>query len=123
MAWRPSAPAAPGASGVPPRPGGGDGAPAVRNSHTKPPQGLYGQAAYREGVAQLGALGLTYEAWQYHPQLEEVTAMARAVPQTTMILNHCGGRSASDPMPARATPCSRPGRPTWRSWRAAPTWS
>ena len=30
---------------------------------------------------QLGALGLTFEAWQYHPQLKEVTALARAVPQ------------------------------------------
>src|SRR5713101_1867309 len=71
--------------------GGWDASPDVRNSHTSPPQGLYGQANYREGVAQLGALGLTYEAWQYHPQLKEVTALARAVPQTTMILNHCGG--------------------------------
>ena len=71
--------------------GGWDASPDVRNSHTNPPQGLYGEAAYREGVAQLGALGLTYEAWQYHPQLKEVTALARAVPQTTMILNHCGG--------------------------------
>src|ERR1700730_17093474 len=71
--------------------GGGPASPNGPNSHTNPPQGLYGQAAYREGVAQLGALGLSYEAWQYHPQLKEVTALARAVPQTTMILNHCGG--------------------------------
>ena len=71
--------------------GGWDASPDVRNSHTNPPQGLYGQPDYREGVAQLGALGLTYEAWQYHPQLGDVIALARAVPQTTMILNHCGG--------------------------------
>lgn len=71
--------------------GGWDASPDVRNSHTNPPQELYAQPDYREGVAQLGALGLTYEAWQYHPQLEEVVALARAVPQTTMILNHCGG--------------------------------
>ncbi len=71
--------------------GGWDSSPDVRNSHTNPPQGLYGQANYREGVAQLGALGLSYEAWQYHPQLKEVTALASAVPQTMMILNHCGG--------------------------------
>jgi L-fuconolactonase len=71
--------------------GGWDASPDVRNSHTNPPQGLYDQAAYREGVAALGAMGLTYEAWQYHPQLPEVIALARSVPQTTMILNHCGG--------------------------------
>ena len=68
----------------------------MRNSHTNPPQGLYGQAAYREGVAQLGALGLTYsEAWQYHPQTVRTAtaALARAVPHADhrMILNHCGG--------------------------------
>jgi predicted TIM-barrel fold metal-dependent hydrolase len=71
--------------------GGWDPSPDVRNSHTNPPKHLYAQADYREGVAQLGALGLTYEAWQYHPQLKEVVGLARAVPQTTMILNHCGG--------------------------------
>ena len=56
--------------------GGWDPSPDVRNAHTNPPQGLYGQADYRAGVAELGALGLTYEAWQYHPQLKEVTALA-----------------------------------------------
>ena len=71
--------------------GGWDPSPEVRNSHTNPPEGLYSQADYRAGVAELGKLGLSYEAWQYHPQLKEVTALARAVPQTTMILNHCGG--------------------------------
>jgi predicted TIM-barrel fold metal-dependent hydrolase len=82
--------------------GGWDASPDVRNSHTNPPQGLYGQAAYREGVAQLGALGLSYEAWQYHPQLPEVTALARAVPQTTMILNHCGGPLGIGPYAGKA---------------------
>src|SRR5262252_7331025 len=71
--------------------GGWDPSPDVRNSHTHPPKDLYALANYRAGVAQLGALGLTYEAWQYHPQLKDVTGLARAVPQTTMILNHCGG--------------------------------
>ena len=53
-------------------------------------------------MAQLGALGLTYEAWQYHPQLKEVTALARAVPQTTMILNHCGGPLGIGPYAGKA---------------------
>ena len=82
--------------------GGWDASPDVRNSHTNPPQGLYAQADYREGVAQLGALGLTYEAWQYHPQLAEVIALARAVPQTTMILNHCGGPLGIGPYAGQA---------------------
>lgn len=81
--------------------GGWDESPDVRNSHTNPPRHLYGERSYREGVAQLGALGLTYEAWQYHPQLSEVTALARAVPQTMMILNHCGGPLGIGPYAGR----------------------
>ena len=71
--------------------GGWDASDAVRNSHTDPPQGLYGMAAFREGFAQLAPLGLSFEAWQYHPQLPEVIALARAFPDTSIILNHCGG--------------------------------
>ena len=81
--------------------GGWDPSPDVRNAHTHPPQGLYGQANYRAGVAELGKLGLTFEAWQYHPQLSEVTAIARAVPGTTMILNHCGGPLGIGPYAGR----------------------
>src|SRR5258707_13150348 len=103
VGWgRPKTNADTGPSGATRHAGGGDASPDVRNSHTNPPQGLYGQANYREGVAQLGALGLTYEAWQYHPQLKEVTALARAVPQTTMILNHCGGPLGIGPYAGKA---------------------
>jgi len=71
--------------------GGWDASNDVRNSHTNPPQGLYGMASFREGFAQLAPLGLSFEAWQYHPQLPDVIALARAFPQTSIILNHCGG--------------------------------
>ncbi len=71
--------------------GGWDASPEIRNSHTHPPEGLYGQAAFREGFAQLAPLGLSFEAWQYHPQLPDVIALARAFPQTSIILNHVGG--------------------------------
>lgn len=71
--------------------GGWDASPMIHNSHTKPPHGLYGDAAFRAGFAQLAPLGLSFEAWQYHPQLPEVTALARAFPDTAIILNHVGG--------------------------------
>ena len=32
----------------------------------------------REGFARLSPLGLSFEAWQYHPQLPDVTDLARA---------------------------------------------
>ena len=71
--------------------GGWDASPLIHNSHTRPPPGLYGDATFRQGVAQLAPLGLSFEAWQYHPQLPEVTALARAFPDTSIILNHLGG--------------------------------
>ncbi len=46
---------------------------------------------FREGLAQLAPLGLSFESWQYHPQLPDAIALARAFPDTTIILNHVGG--------------------------------
>ncbi len=71
--------------------GGWDASEEIRNSHTNPPQGLYADKKFREGFAQLAPLGLIFEAWQYHPQLPEVIDLARAFPQTPIVLNHVGG--------------------------------
>ena len=60
------------------------------NSHTNPPPGLYGDPLFREGFALLAPLGLSFEAWQYQPQLPDVIALARAFPQTSIVLNHIG---------------------------------
>jgi len=46
---------------------------------------------WRAGFARLAPLGLTFEAWLYHPQLPDLADLARAFPQTTIILNHVGG--------------------------------
>jgi predicted TIM-barrel fold metal-dependent hydrolase len=46
---------------------------------------------FREGFAQLAPLGLSFESWQYHPQLPDAIDLARASPGTTIILNHVGG--------------------------------
>jgi len=46
---------------------------------------------FREGIAQLAPLGLSFESWQYHPQLPDALDLARGFPDTTIILNHVGG--------------------------------
>ncbi len=46
---------------------------------------------FREGLAQLAPLGLSFESWQYHSQLTDAIDLARASPDTTIILNHVGG--------------------------------
>ena len=71
--------------------GGWDASPDVRNSHTDPPRGLYAEASFRSGLRELAKRDLTFEAWQYHPQLPEVTSLARGVPEANIVLNHVGG--------------------------------
>ena len=46
---------------------------------------------FREGFAQLAPLGLSFESWQYHPQLPDAIDLARSFPDTKIILNHVGG--------------------------------
>ncbi len=56
-----------------------------------PRPGLLGEEGFRAGFAQLAPLGLSFDAWMYHPQIPELTALARAFPQTAIVLNHVGG--------------------------------
>ncbi|MHA6261873.1 amidohydrolase family protein [Arenibacterium sp. CAU 1754] len=53
-------------------------------------EGQYSDPAFRRGVARLGERGLTYDTWHYHHQNRDYIALARAVPETTMILDHFG---------------------------------
>jgi predicted TIM-barrel fold metal-dependent hydrolase len=61
------------------------GATAVR------PQGLLLDRKVREGFAQLAPLGLSFDAFMYHPQLADLVDLARAFPATPIVLNHVGG--------------------------------
>ena len=70
---------------------GHDDSPEVQNSHTKPPKDLYHSKKFREGFAKLKPLNLSFDAWQYHPQIPHLTELARAFPDTTIILDHFGG--------------------------------
>lgn len=55
-----------------------------------PPAGLMADAAFRRGFARLGAMGLSYDAFLYHPQLPELVGLVRACPGTPVILDHLG---------------------------------
>jgi L-fuconolactonase len=63
----------------------------IRRSHTSPPPDLYQSKNFREGFAKLGALGLSFDAWNYHHQIPALTDLARAFPNVTIILDHFGG--------------------------------
>lgn len=54
-----------------------------------PPE-LYRDTAFREGFAELGKRGMSFDAWVLEPQIGDVTDLAGAVPDTPICLNHCG---------------------------------
>jgi predicted TIM-barrel fold metal-dependent hydrolase len=70
---------------------GWDASDDVRNSHTNPPQGLLLRKDFRAGFAELEKRRLSFDAWLYHPQIPELTDLARAFPGVTIILDHFGG--------------------------------
>jgi len=50
----------------------------------------FADEAFRAGVAELGRRSLAYDSWHYHHQNAEMLDLARAVPGTTMVLDHFG---------------------------------
>jgi L-fuconolactonase len=56
----------------------------------KAPAGLYADEQFRSGVARLGERGLSYDTWHYHYQNQGFAELARAVPDTEMVLDHFG---------------------------------
>ncbi|MGE3536634.1 MAG: amidohydrolase [Candidatus Tectimicrobiota bacterium] len=67
-----------------------DASPVIGNSRVDGPH-LLQQADFRAGLARLTALGLSLDAWVFHPQLADLVDLARAFPQTTIIVGHVGG--------------------------------
>lgn len=68
-----------------------DADPITLNPANPAPRGILGDAKFREGFAVLGRLRLSFDAWLYHPQIDELTALARAFPNVPIVLNHVGG--------------------------------
>ena len=81
-----------------------DASKEVRNAHTRPTEYLLGDASFREGYAELGKRGLSFDAWLYHPQIPELTELARAFPETTIIFDHFGGPLGIGPYAGQREP-------------------
>ncbi len=63
----------------------------IMTTSSPAPQGLLLDPAFRLGLGRLGRFGLSYECSLYHPQLRELTDLARAFPDLPILANHCGG--------------------------------
>jgi len=57
----------------------------------KPPRGLMQDRNFRAGFATLAPRKLSFDAMVYHPQHLELADLARAFPDTTIVVNHVGG--------------------------------
>ena len=61
-------------------------------AHESRPPGLLGDARFRARLRRAGAARpLASTPGCYHPQIAELTALARAFPDTTIVLDHVGG--------------------------------
>jgi predicted TIM-barrel fold metal-dependent hydrolase len=67
-----------------------DASPEI-TSYRSPPRGLLLDAKFRKGFSCLQRYGLSFDAWLYHPQLMELTDLAKAFPDTPIVLDHVGG--------------------------------
>jgi predicted TIM-barrel fold metal-dependent hydrolase len=52
--------------------------------------GLYKSDAFRDGFAALAPLGLSFDAWLLEPQIPELIDLARAFPDTPIVMDHVG---------------------------------
>lgn len=69
----------------------------IQRSHSRPTPGLMADPQFIEGVRTLAGKGLSFDAWLYHRQITELTALARAVPECTFVLDHLGGMLGTGP--------------------------
>jgi predicted TIM-barrel fold metal-dependent hydrolase len=63
----------------------------IGNSSSATGGALYRQAEFHAGLKSLTKLGLSLDAWVFHPQIDDVVALARAHPDANIILGHIGG--------------------------------
>ena len=53
-------------------------------------EGIYRDPKFRQGFAELGKRGLSFDAWIVEPQIPDVIDLARAFPDQPICLDHCG---------------------------------
>ena len=68
-----------------------DASDEVRNGHSRPFEHKMGTKEFHAGARRLAQTGFSFDDWLFHPQLPELAALAGAVPELTIVLNHLGG--------------------------------
>ena len=73
----------------------------IRPSHSAPPPHMLAEPRFREGFARLAPHGLSFDAWLFHTQIDELTDLAVAFEDTSIILDHVGGPLGIGPFEGR----------------------
>jgi predicted TIM-barrel fold metal-dependent hydrolase len=89
-----------------------DADPNVAQMYATRPKGLLLDSTFRKGFACLAPLGLSFDAWLFHPQLPEFVDLARAFPDTRICLDHCGGPIGVGRFAGRREEVF----PEWKAW-------
>ena len=77
-------------------------------------EGVLSTPEFRAGAQVLGRMGLSLDTICCFPQLPEMVAFARAVPEVTIIMNHLGGLNRTGPFAGRDDVVM----PAWRNGMA-----
>jgi predicted TIM-barrel fold metal-dependent hydrolase len=91
-----------------------DASDVIGNSRTATGPHLMMQSDFRAGLARLTALGLSLDAWAFHPQLADTVDLARAFPHANIIVGHVGGPLGYGPYAGKRDE-------VFASWRAGVT--
>jgi len=76
--------------------------PDIQNHRTNPPEGLLTHDDFRAGFKHLAPRKLSFEVWCAHTQLPDALSLARAFPDTTIVLDHFGGPIGIGPYAGKA---------------------
>jgi len=68
-----------------------DASPVIGNSAVATGPHDMKRPGFRAGLSRLTALGLSLDAWVFHPQLADAVDLARAFPGANIIVGHVGG--------------------------------
>ena len=78
----------------------------------RPAPGRMSDPRFLAGFAQLAPLGLSFEAWVFHPQIATLAGLARRFAETTIVLNHVGAPLGVGPYSSRRAE-------VFTAWRSA----
>jgi predicted TIM-barrel fold metal-dependent hydrolase len=78
-----------------------DASELIHKTHTNPTPQMMSSASFRAGFRELARRDLSFDAWVFHPQIGEVADLARAYPNTRIVLDHLGGPLGVGPYSGR----------------------